>query len=118
MSDSVKILTKAAVNKHLAQLKVLLCGLQSTLPFGDTLYNFVNYQPHVEDCSNYNEAGAVNHDLEVMFCPAGRQSGPIELRKRGNGLVAVVEVLRECTTTYPNDVVLLHKWIVDLTELL
>ena len=40
-------------------------------------YNFVNYSPSEEKVADFGEAGALNNDLEVIFCPQGRQSGLI-----------------------------------------
>ena len=60
-------------------------------------YNFVNYSPSEEKVADFGEAGALNNDLEVIFCPQGRQSGPIRLAERGPGLEAIVDVLRRFT---------------------
>ena len=46
------------------------------------------------------EEGALNHALEIIFCPGGRQRGPITFKERGPGLVAIVGRLRMAVAAY------------------
>ena len=114
MADHVHVLTRQELDHSLTQLQGLLLGLPSTIPEGSTYYNFHRYAPSensVEDCG---ADGALNHDLEITFVPGSRQSGVIEFKECGPGLVAVVDVLRRFTCEYPANTVL-QKWILDLT---
>ena len=55
----------------------------------------------------------VNRDLEITFCPLGRGAG-VTLKERGQGLVAVVDVL-EAHCNEKSMGAVMEKWIDDLT---
>lgn len=105
----------AEINKQALILTRLLNSLPVSIPLGDQLYNFQNYAPSeasLELCES--EDGALNRDLECIFCPRGRADG-IEFRERGPGLIAVAGVLRTYASKYPQNVVL-QKWFLDLRD--
>ncbi|KDQ55404.1 hypothetical protein JAAARDRAFT_37426, partial [Jaapia argillacea MUCL 33604] len=112
MSGSIKILDSGELEIALANLCGLLSGLPSTL--SENAYNFENYAVNKEEEEDKGHVGALNHDFEHVFCPQGRVHGPIELKGRGKGLVAVVDVLSAALADFPQDAVL-QKWVSDLT---
>lgn len=112
---SVQILSPQQLEQQLSLLRSLLAGLPNSIPASNEHYRLSSYLPSEEDINTYGEEGAVNHDLEVIFCPQSRQHGPIHLQERGEGLLAVSDVLRKYTAKFP-DSVILQKWIFDLAE--
>lgn len=63
-------------------------------------------EPVVKDIRDYRLEGALNHDLEVTFCPGGSVKGPIELKKCGAELEGIIKILCRYTTVFPQLVVL------------
>lgn len=111
--DPVQLLLGIELDERLTTLNSLLIGLPDSIPASDSRYNFTGYAPSEDDKGLYGEEGALNHDLEVIFCPQSCQNGPIELTERGLGLRAVVGVLREFLKRFPASAIL-QKWVADL----
>lgn len=102
----------------LAHLHRLLSGLPGTIPEGSSRYNFSpsTFSLDPEEVEEFgSEESAVNHVLEVVFCPKGRQNGPFSFCEQGPGLVGVVDVLGSVISRLPNPIIL-YKWVDDLTE--
>ncbi len=112
-AKAVCILDRKELEACLSQLRRCLEELPRGLP--DNMYNFQHFEPSEEDVDKYGRQGALNHALEVTFCPGGRQQGPFSLAGRGPGLLAVVDVLSKYTAEFPQDA-MLQKWVLDLTE--
>lgn len=112
---AVQLLSPREVDDKLLELYYCLSSLPQSISSSAKYYNFVGYGPDPEDVENFgSEDSAVNHSLEVTFCPEGRKNG-IQLKERGPGLVAVVDVLRKYNKQFPGNAVL-QKWIGDLLE--
>ena len=113
---AVELCTPAEIEDHLETLKILLLGLPDTVPNGSQFYNFSHFVPDPEKIEDFGgEDCAVNHALEIIFCPQGRRDGLIILKEKGPGLVSVVDILDHWTQAYPTSVVL-QKWVFDLIE--
>lgn len=112
---SVRILSSEELEVKLLQLRCALSTLPASVPYSNQCYNFTVFGLFEEDIEDYGRQGAVNHILEVTFCPNGRKNEPIQLKERGPGLEAVVDVLAQYTSEFPTDTVL-QKWIDDLLE--
>lgn len=116
MPDSpVRILAGPEREALLQRLRNLLHGLPKNIPEGCKYYNFKDFSPSQDKVEDFGAAGALNNELEVVFCPLGRQKGPVVLKERGAGLEAIVDVLRRFTAEFPTDAVL-QKWIFDLID--
>lgn len=110
----VELLSLLEVKNELKTLKSLLSNISDMVPKGNNLYQFQTFAPDPEKVEDYGgEDCAVNHGLEIIFCPQGRRDGPIVLKEQGPGLVAVVDVLEKWIQIYPKSMVL-QKWIFDL----
>ena len=108
--------TLAEIEDHLETLKILLLDLPDSVPNSSQFYCFTNYKPDPEKVEDFGgEDCAVNHALEITFCPQGRRDGPIVLKEKGPGLVSVVDVLDQWTQAYPSSVVL-QRWVFDLID--
>lgn len=113
---SVYILNLSEVDNELRKLRTLLQDLPRALPHGNQRYNFDHFSPDPEKTEDFGgEDCAVNHALEITFCPGGRRNGPILLQEQGPGLVAIVNVLHKYIHAYPSSAVL-QKWIFDLMD--
>lgn len=112
---AVRILNAKEVASQLAELHALLLGLPETVPKGNQHYLFEAYSTLDEEVQDFGEEGALNHSLQVIFCPGGRSAGPVQFKEQGRGLVAVVDVLRTYIEKFPASVVI-QKWIFDLIE--
>ena len=98
--DRVELLSAEQINLQLTRLEGLLRALPNSIPLGDQRYNFNGFTPSDEDVSDMGMTGAINRALEVTFCPNGRSHEPIIFHERGEGLTAVVSVLRNYKPTY------------------
>lgn len=104
----------AEVATQLQRLRKLLSALPHSLPLDAGHYNFIGYQPDKELEEDFGSAAAVvNRALEITFCPLGRNTG-VTLKERGQGLVAVVDVL-ETHQKEKSMGAVMEKWIDDLT---
>jgi hypothetical protein len=114
---AVKLFILAEIDDQLETLKILLLDLPDSVPNGDQYYNFSkDFVPNPEKVEDFGgENCAVNHALEVAFCPGGQRDGPIILKEKGPGLVGVVDLLDTWTQAYPQSTVL-QKWIRDLID--
>lgn len=113
---AVELHTPAEIEDHLETLKILLLDLPDSVPDGSQFYNFAHFVPNPEKVEDFGgEDCAVNHALEITFCPLGRRDGPIISKEKGPGLVSVVDVLDHWTQAYPTSTVL-QKWVFDLIE--
>jgi len=66
---AVELCTPAEIEDHLKTLKILL-GLPDTVPNGSQLYNFTHFVPDPDKVEDFGgEDCAVNHALEIAFCP-------------------------------------------------
>ncbi|EIW76615.1 hypothetical protein CONPUDRAFT_84591 [Coniophora puteana RWD-64-598 SS2] len=103
----------------LADLRSYLETLPDNLPITSKI-NFAYYQPNDVDIKDKGYEGAVNHALEMAFCPQSRRDGPIVLKERGPGLVAVVDVLQDtiakcrAQSEKSSDSAIMLKWARDL----
>ena len=88
--------------------------LPASIPTANQFYDFRAFGLSSGEVQAYGPEGAVNHALEVAFCPFG-QENVITLKERGPGLEAVVDVLRKYNSEYWGNAVL-QKWVFDLTE--
>ena len=113
MEAPVRTLDATQLDQQLILLRSLLLGLPPSIPEGTQFYNFKYFSVIPDEVDFYGEAGAVNHSLELIFCPGKRVTEPIQFHERGSGLVAVTETLRAYTAKFPEDNVL-QKWILDL----
>ncbi|KAK7687035.1 hypothetical protein QCA50_009535 [Cerrena zonata] len=111
----VELLPLEEIEHKISHLRKLLESLSEDLPDGINLYNFQQYAPDPSCVEDFGEEGALNRDLEVIFCPHGRVKGPPVLRERGPGLVAVAGVLLAFIRRFPHNAVL-QKWVFDLTD--
>ena len=109
---AVECLTQEQAQSCLEDLKIGLLTLHHYLLIGNQYYNFETYKPEPEVVQDYGAEGALNQDLENIFCPKGRV-GPICLKETGPGLEAVAEVLDKWIEKHPKSVVL-QKWVDDL----
>lgn len=115
LTMSVRVLSPEELEIQLCRLHNVLSSLPESLAYSSQHYFFENFAPDpdaVEYTGSIEEG--VNKALENILAPKGRIDS-IELRERGPGLVAVVNVLRKYTKDYPTNVVL-QKWIFDLIE--
>lgn len=111
---AVQILTPREVDDKLLELYYCLSSLPSSLPCSTKYYNFTAFGLDPEEEKDIGVDGAVNHAFEITFCPEGRHNG-IQLKERGPGLLAVVDVLREYNKQFPRHAIL-QKWVLDLLE--
>ena len=77
---AVECLTQEQAQSCLEDLKIGLLTLHHYLPIGNQYYNFETYKPEPEAVQDYGAEGALNRDLENIFCPKGR-AGPICLKE-------------------------------------
>ena len=113
---AVELCTPAEIEDHLKTLNILLLDLPDSVPDGSQFYNFAHFIPDLDKVEDFGGKNyAVNHALEVTFCPLGCQDGPIILKEKGPGLVSVVDVLDHWTQAYPTSAVL-QKWVFDLID--
>jgi hypothetical protein len=76
----VELRTPAEIEDHLKTLKTLLLDLPDSVPDGGQFYNFAHFAPDPDKVEDFSgEDCAVNHALEITFCPQGRRDGPIIL---------------------------------------
>ncbi|KAG6379357.1 hypothetical protein JVT61DRAFT_11820 [Boletus reticuloceps] len=98
---------------QLAQLKLYLQNLAQVntqiprLETSDSLYRF-----HWE--KDVGLEGAINRELEIRL--GSQAKGPIKFKEWGPGLEAVVQVLRQYLNVIPESILLVRKWLSDLTE--
>jgi hypothetical protein len=113
---AVELRMPAEIKDRLKTLKTLLLDLPDSVPDGGQHYDFVHFVPDPDKVEDFGrEDCAVNHALDITFCPQGRQDGPIILKEKGPGLVSVVDVLDHWTQAYPTSAVL-QKWVFDLID--
>lgn len=112
-SDQVHLMNAQEVEERLSLLHLGLSSLPLSIPKSNQYYFFDVFAPDPEKVEDFGEEGAVNHALEVAFCPDSRKSGPIVFKECGTGLDAVVDVLRKYIEKFPYSAVL-QKWIIDL----
>ena len=90
----VELRTPAEIEDHLKTLMILLLDLPDSVPDGSQFYNFAHFIPDLDKVEDIGSKDcAVNHALEITFCPLGCQDGLIILKEKGPGLVSVVDVL-------------------------
>ena len=95
---AVEPCTPAKIEDHLETLKILLLGIPDSVPNGSQFYNFSHFVSHLDKVEDFGgEDYAVNHALEIIFCPQECQDGPIILIEKGPGLVSVVDILDHWT---------------------
>lgn len=111
---SVQLLPSEELEELLNRLRNCLSSLPTNIPQSNHHYNFSLYAPDPEEAEDFGVDGALNHALEVTFCPGGRKDG-ITFLEQGPGLTAVVDVLRKYNNDYPKHAVL-QKWVHDLLE--
>ena len=104
-----------SIASELHTLHLYLSQLPSCIPEGST-YGFDQYPGVDLDWVERTgtEAGALNHDLEVLL--GTHANGPIVFRERGPALTAVVDVLGQyiCGDEHQGENLLLHQWVADL----
>jgi hypothetical protein len=100
---------KAEINK----LRLYLSHLPATLPCqpSDSAYSFKFFAPDKEWVADIGLEGAVNRQLEIML--GSRAFGPIQLKERGPGVVALADILEQYLEKFPGSVVL-EKWLTDM----
>lgn len=100
---------KADINK----LRLYLTHLPATLPCqpSDSEKNFNSFAPDAEWLAEVGLEGAVNRQLEVAL--GSRANGPIQLKERGPGVVALADVLEQYLEKFPGSAVL-EKWLADI----
>ncbi|KAI0688083.1 hypothetical protein BC835DRAFT_1285482, partial [Cytidiella melzeri] len=96
-------------------LRSLLSSLPHSIPDGRDYYGFEGFTPSRAAVDDYGEEGALNHAMEIAFCPRGCQKDVIVFKEQGPGLVAIVSTLEKYLTRFPMSAILL-KWVDDLTE--
>ena len=112
-AQPVAVLNRTQLDARLLHLRTCLNALPQALP-SDT-YDFRGFDVSDEDAEDLGRAGALNRQLERIFCPQGRIHGLFTLQGRGEGLLALVDVLSSFTEEFPSDVVL-QKWVEDLIQ--
>jgi hypothetical protein len=113
---SVRLLTFPEAKNELIKLRHYLMHLPTSLPNTSNTYTFQTFTWDPEKAEDFGGIdAAVNHALEIAFCPQGRKRGSIVLKERGPGLVAVVDVLAMHIKNFPNSAVL-QKWVFDLID--
>jgi hypothetical protein len=69
---AVELHTLSDIEDQLETLKILLLNLPDSVPDGDQFYHFANFKPDPEKVEDFGgEDCAVNHTLEIAFCPQG-----------------------------------------------
>ena len=69
---AVKLHTPAEIEDHLKTLEILLLDLLDSIPDGSQFYNFAHFVPDPDKVEDFGgEDCAVNHALEITFCPLG-----------------------------------------------
>ena len=84
---AVKLCIPTEVEIHLETLKVIFLGLPDTAPNGSQFYSFMHFIPDWEKVKDFGGKDcAVNHALEIVFCPQGHQDEPIILKEEAQAL--------------------------------
>ena len=102
-----------SVKADLNKLRLYLSHLPATLPCqpSDSANNFKLFAPDTEWAADIGLEGAVNRQLEVVL--GSRAHGPIQLKERGPGVVALADVLEQYLKELPGSVIL-EKWLADM----
>jgi hypothetical protein len=112
----VTISSPEEIEEKLSKLQELLKNLPASIPYGRKFYSFDNFVPDPEKVDDFGAEGAINHALEIVFSPPqGRTDDPITYKERGEGLVAVADVLKKANKDFPCSAIL-QKWVDDLTK--
>lgn len=100
-----------------SELQILCRYLQNlppSLPLPQcSKYNFRNFILDESWVEDEGLEAAVNRELEILF--GSRAAGYLILREQGEGLWAVVDVLEQYISQYPESVIL-KKWVNDITK--
>jgi hypothetical protein len=99
---------------NLSLLRHLLNNLPSNIPLGSTHYSFNQFKGLDPDWveNTGSNAGALNHELEIMF--GSWHAGSIQFHEQGPSLTAVVDVLATYITGMDKEEAILMKWVEDL----
>lgn len=108
-ADTVELLPPADFKKLIDSVKAHLEALPSHIPEGPIKYNFEGFEADPKKSEDLGgDDYAINWVLEATFCPNGRLV-PIVFTERGDGLVAVADVLEK----YGKESILLQKFARD-----
>jgi hypothetical protein len=116
LAMSIKLLAFPEAKVELKKLQLYLTHLPASVPDKSEFYHFESFTWDPEKAEDFGGIdSAVNHAFEIIFCPQGRQSGPINFKEQGSGLVAVVDVLEAHIKSFPKSAIL-QKWIFNLID--
>jgi hypothetical protein len=107
------IIMDPSVKTDLEKLRLYLSNLPATLPLqpANSPDNLKFFAPDTEWVNDIGEEGAVNRQLEISL--GTRAFGPIKLKARGPGVVALADVLDRYLEKHPKSVIL-QKWLTDM----
>jgi hypothetical protein len=95
-------------------LRLYLSNLPDNLPLPpphQSAYQFGSFAPDLEWLEEIGEEGAVNRQLEIIL--GLRARGPIILKERGPGILALADVFETYLGRYPESEIL-RKWLSDM----
>jgi hypothetical protein len=104
-----------SVKTDLDKLRLYLSHLPATLPLqpADSVNSLQFFALDPGWVNDIGEEYAVNRQLEV--CLGSRAHGPIQLKERGPGVVAIADILEQYLKEYPGSVIL-RKWLTDMID--
>ncbi|KAH9850543.1 hypothetical protein C2E23DRAFT_869967 [Lenzites betulinus] len=107
------LLEHAQQRRHVnARVLAYIDKIYSLESLSESHYKFQDFSLDEDYVNDIGVVGAVNRELEVRLGSRTGRGDTFELKERGPGILALVDVLDRFLRDYPNDVLLL-KWADD-----